>query len=84
YVGFRYVKSCGKKGEPVRTEVIVTDIDGNLINDILIQCEVIGYGKEQKEDQNGLTIFEEITDEQKLTVVSSNKDAVILDYIPKL
>ncbi|CAF4016800.1 unnamed protein product [Rotaria sp. Silwood2] len=84
YVGFRYVRSCGKKGEPVRTEVIVTDIDGNLINDILIQCDVIGHGKEQKEDQNGLTIFEEITDEQKLTVVSSNKNAVILDYIPKL
>ncbi|CAM2724480.1 unnamed protein product [Rotaria socialis] len=84
YVGFRYVKNYGKKGEPVQTEVIVTDIDGNLINNILIQCEVIGYGKEQKEDQNGLTIFEGITDEQKLTVVSSNKDAVILDYIPKL
>lgn len=84
YVGFQYVKNYGKKGEPVKTKVIVTDIDGNLINNILIQCKVIGHGKEQKEDQNGLTTFEEVTDEQTLTVVSSNKDAVILDYIPKL
>ncbi|CAF3025123.1 unnamed protein product, partial [Rotaria sp. Silwood2] len=84
YVGFRFVKNYGRIDEPVQTKVIVTDIDGNLIDNILIECKVIGYGKEKKEDQNGLTIFEEITDEQRLAIVSSNKDAVNIDYTPKL
>ncbi|CAF4787771.1 unnamed protein product, partial [Rotaria sp. Silwood2] len=68
----------------VQAKVIVTDIDGNLIDNILIECKVIGYGTERKEDENGLTVFEEIKDEQTLTVVSSNKDAVNIDYTPKL
>ncbi|CAF4453339.1 unnamed protein product [Rotaria socialis] len=70
--------------EPVQTKVIVTDIDGNLIDNILVRCDVIGYGSEIKEDQNGLTIFEEIKDEQTLTIVSSNKGAVNIAYTPKL
>ncbi|CAF3477173.1 unnamed protein product [Rotaria socialis] len=74
----------GKKDEPVQTKVIVTDIDGNLIDNILVRCDVIGYGSEIKEDQNGLTIFEEIKDEQTLTIVSSNKGAVNIAYTPKL
>ncbi|CAM4840593.1 unnamed protein product, partial [Rotaria magnacalcarata] len=84
YVGFQFVKNYGKKDEPVQTKVIVTDIDGNLIDNILVRCEVIGYGSEKNEDQNGLTIFEEIKDEQTLTIVSSNKGAVNIDYTPKL
>ncbi|CAF4692681.1 unnamed protein product [Rotaria socialis] len=84
YVGFQFVKNYGKKDEPVQTKVIVTDIDGNLIDNILVRCEVIGYGSEKKEDRNGLTIFEEIKDEQTLTIVSSNKGAVNIDYTPKL
>ncbi|CAF1038277.1 unnamed protein product [Rotaria sp. Silwood1] len=84
YVGFQLSTNYGKKNKPVQTKVIVTDIDGNLIDNILIECKVIGYGKERKEDENGLTVFEEIKDEQTLAVVSSNKDAVNIDYTPKL
>ncbi|CAF4606961.1 unnamed protein product, partial [Rotaria sp. Silwood2] len=84
YVGFQFVKNYGKKDELVRTKVIVTDIDGNLINNVLVQCDIIGHGKEKKEDQNGLTIFEDVTDEQRLTIFSSNEDAVNIDYTPKI
>ncbi|CAF2888260.1 unnamed protein product [Rotaria sp. Silwood2] len=84
YVGFQFVKNYGTKDKPVQTKVIVTDIDGNLIDNILVQCKVVGYGKEKKEDQNGLTVFEEVTDEQRLTIVSSNKDPVNIDFTPKL
>ncbi|CAF2070665.1 unnamed protein product [Rotaria magnacalcarata] len=84
YVGFQLSTNYGKKNKPVQTKVIVTDIDGNLIDNILIECKVNGNGKERKEDENGLTVFEEIKDEQTLTVVSSNKDAVNIDYTPKL
>ncbi|CAF4620726.1 unnamed protein product, partial [Rotaria magnacalcarata] len=80
--GFQLSTNYGKKNKPVQTKVIVTDIDGNLIDNILIECKVNGYGKERKEDENGLTVFEEIKDEQTLTVVSSNKDAVNIDYTP--
>ncbi|CAF4253465.1 unnamed protein product, partial [Rotaria magnacalcarata] len=66
YVGFQFVKNYVKKVEPVQTKVIVTDIDGNLIDNILVRCEVIGY------------------DEQTLTIVSSSKGAVNIDYTPKL
>ncbi|CAF4451576.1 unnamed protein product, partial [Rotaria magnacalcarata] len=48
YVGFQFVKNYVKKVEPVQTKVIVTDIDGNLIDNILVRCEVIGYGSEKK------------------------------------
>ncbi|CAF1680637.1 unnamed protein product, partial [Didymodactylos carnosus] len=44
-------------------KVIITDIDGNLIDNILIECKVTGNGNEKKEDENGLTVFEEVTDE---------------------
>ncbi|CAF4378030.1 unnamed protein product, partial [Rotaria sp. Silwood2] len=84
YVGFQLLTNYGKKHKPIQTKVIVTDIDGNLIDNILIECKIIGYGKDRKEDENGLTVFEEIKDEQTLTVVSSNKDAVNIDYTPKL
>lgn len=84
YVGFKLVTNFGKKDKPVQTKVIVTDIDGNLIENILIECKIIGYGNQRKEDENGLIVFEKITDEQRLTSVSSNNDAVNIDFTPKL
>ena len=84
YVGFRFVNNYGRKDVPIQTKVIVTDIDGNLIDNVLVQCKIVGYGKEKKEDLNGLTIFEEVTDEQSLAIVSSDKDAVHIVYTPNL
>ncbi|CAF4114154.1 unnamed protein product, partial [Adineta steineri] len=84
YVGFQLVNNYGKKDKLVQTKVIVTDIDGNLIDNISIQCKIVGIGQEKKEDENGLTVFEGIKDEQRFTNVSSNKDAINMDFIPKL
>ncbi|CAF1370238.1 unnamed protein product [Adineta steineri] len=84
YVGFQLVNNSGKKDKPVQTKVIVTDIDGNLINNISIECKIVGIGQEKKEDENGLTVFKVIKDEQQFTNVSSNKDAINMDFIPKL
>ncbi|CAF1556194.1 unnamed protein product, partial [Didymodactylos carnosus] len=61
YVGFKLVSNYAKKNKPVQTKVIITDIDGNLIDNILIECKVTGNGNEKKEDENGLTVFEEVT-----------------------
>ncbi|CAF1018384.1 unnamed protein product [Adineta steineri] len=84
YVGFQLVDNYGKKDKPVQTKVIVTDIDGNLIDNISIECKIVGIGQEKKEDESGLTVFEEIKDEQQFINVSSNKDAINMDFIPKL
>ena len=84
YVGFQLLNNYGKKNQPIQTKVIVTDIDGNLIDNVSIQCKIVGIGKERKEDENGLTVYEEIKDEQQLTSVSSNKDAVNMDFTPTL
>jgi hypothetical protein len=84
YVGFQLVSNYGKKNQAVQTKVIVTDIDGNLIDNVLVECKIVGIGKERKEDENGLITNEEITDEQTLTSVSSNKDAINMDFTPTL
>ncbi|CAF1408523.1 unnamed protein product, partial [Didymodactylos carnosus] len=84
YVGFKLISNYGKKDKSVQTKVIVTDIDGNLIDNVLIECKVIGNGNEKKEDENGLIVFEQVKDNQTLTLVSSNKDAVNIDFTPKL
>jgi hypothetical protein len=84
YVGFQLLNNYGKKNQLVQTKVIVTDVDGNLIDNVLIECKIVGIGKEKKEDKNGLTIFEEIKDEQQLTNLSSNKDAINVDFTPTL
>jgi hypothetical protein len=84
YVGFKLKKNSGKKDKIVQTKVIVTDIHGNLIDNIFIECKILGSGKQKTEDQNGLTIFQQITDEQILTNISSNKDPVNIDFTPKL
>lgn len=84
YVGFKLLSNYGKKNQPVQTKVIVTDIDGNLIDNVAIECKIVGIGKESKEDENGLTVFEEVKDEQQLTSVSSNKDAINMDFVPAL
>jgi hypothetical protein len=84
YVGFQLVNNYGKKNQLVQTKVIVTDIDGNLIDNVLIECKIVGIGKERKEDENGLTVFKEIKDEQQITNVSSNKDAINMDFTPTI
>jgi hypothetical protein len=84
YVGFQLINNYGKKDQPVQTKVIITDIDGNLIDNVSIECKIIGIGSERKEDENGLTVFEEVKDEQQVTSISSNKDAINIDFIPKL
>ena len=84
YVGFQLVNNYGKINQPIQTKVIVTDIDGNLIDNVLIECKIVGIGKERKEDENGLTVFQEIKDEQQITNVSSSKDAINIDFTPTL
>ncbi len=84
YVGFQLVNNYGKKNQLVQTKVIVTDINGNLIDNVLIKCKIVGIGKERKEDENGLTIYEEIKDEQQITNVSSNKDAINMNFTPTI
>jgi hypothetical protein len=54
------------------------------MDNVSIECKIVGVGKERKEDKNGLTIFEEIKDEQQITNVSSNKDAINMDFTPTL
>ncbi|CAF0889863.1 unnamed protein product [Adineta ricciae] len=84
YVGFQMTTNYGKKDQPIQSKVIVTDIDGNLIDNVSVECKIVGTGKERKEDTSGLTIYEEIKDEQQITNVSSNKDAITIEFTPKL
>jgi len=84
YVGFQLTNHFGKKDQPVQTKVIVTDVDGNLMDHVSIECKIVGIGRERKEDENGLTKFEEIKDEQDITGVSSNQGAINIDFTPKL
>ena len=84
YVGFQLLTYYGKKNNPVQTRVIVTDIDGNLIDKILIECKIVGHGKEKQEDENGLIVYKEITDEQMIAAFSSKNDAINIDFTPKL
>lgn len=84
YVGFQLTNLFGKKDQPVQTKVIVTDVDGNLMDHVSIECKIVGIGRERKEDANGLTKFEEVKDEQYITSVSSNQDAINIDFTPKL
>ncbi|CAF1121901.1 unnamed protein product [Rotaria sordida] len=84
YVGFQVVNNYGKKNQIVQTKVIVTDIDGNLIDNVSIECKIVGIGKQRKEDENGLIVFEEIKDEQHITSLSSNKDAININFTPTL
>ncbi|CAF3755727.1 unnamed protein product [Rotaria sp. Silwood1] len=84
YVGFQMSTYFGKKDKPVPTKVIVTDVDGNLIDNIVVECKIVGSGKERKEDENGLTIYENVKDEQVITAVSSSKDAINIEFTPKL
>jgi hypothetical protein len=84
YVGFQLINNYGKKNQVVQTKVIVTDIDGKLIDNVSIECKIVGIGKERSEDANGLTVFKEVKDEQQVTSVSSDKDAINMDFIPTL
>lgn len=84
YVGFQLINNYGKKNQAIQTKVIVTDIDGNLIDNVSIECKIVGIGKERKEDENGLTVFDEVKDEQQVTGVSSKGDAINMDFIPTL
>ena len=84
YVGFQLINNYGKKDQAIQTKVIVTDIDGNLIDNVSIECKIVGIGKDRKEDENGLTVFEEVKDEQRVTGASSKADAINMDFIPKL
>ncbi|CAF1154724.1 unnamed protein product [Rotaria sp. Silwood1] len=84
YVGFQMSTYFGKKDKPVPIKVIVTDVDGNLIDNIVVECKIVGNGKERKEDENGLTIYENVKDEQVITAVSSSKDAINIEFTPKL
>lgn len=84
YVGFQLSTYFGKKDKPVSTKAIVTDVDGNLIDKIVIMCKIVGHGKERKEDKNGLTVYEDVSDEQMITAISSSKDAVNINFTPKL
>ncbi|CAF3912925.1 unnamed protein product [Adineta steineri] len=84
YVGFQLLNNYGKKDQPIKTKVIVTDVDGNLIDNVSVECNIVGIGQERKEDANGLTIYEEIKDEQQVTNASSSKDAINMEFTPKL
>ncbi len=84
YVGFQLGTNYGKKDQPIQAKVIVTDVDGNLIDNVSIECQVVGTGQQKKEDKNGLVVYEEVKEEQQLTSSSSNKDAVNIDFTPTL
>ena len=84
YVGFQILSNYGKKDQPVQTKVIVADIDGNLMDNVSIECKVVGTGEERKEDESGLVVYKEIKDEQQIIAVSSNKDAINMNFTPTL
>ena len=84
YVGFQLGTNYGKKDQPIQAKVIVTDVDGNLIDNVSIDCHVIGTGQQKKEDANGLVVYEEVKEEQQLTSLSSNKDPVHINFTPTL
>lgn len=84
YVGFKLLSNYGKKDESIQTNVIVTDVDGKLVDNVQIECHILGSGKEKKEDKNGLIVYEDIKDEQNFTVLSSASDAVSANFTPKL
>ena len=83
-MGFQLVNNYGKRDQPIQTKVIVTDVDGNLIDNVSIECKIVGIGAERKEDANGLTVSEEVKDEQQLTNASSKNDAVTMEFTPTL
>ena len=72
YVGFQLTTNYGKKDRPIQARVIVTDVDGNLMDNVPIQCQIIGVEQQNKED------------EQQLTSLSSNSAATIIEFTPKL
>ena len=84
YVGFQLGTNYGKKGQPIQTKVIVTDVEGNLIDNVSIECKVVGTGQEKKEDANGLVVYEDVSEEQQIVDASSSKDAVNIEFTPKL
>jgi len=61
--------------------------EGSKINGQRVWIRIIlknSEHKERKEDENGLIVFEEIKDEQQITNISSNKDAITMDFTPTI
>jgi len=83
YVGFQLGRNYGKKGQSIQAKVIVTDVDGNLIDKVSIDCNIVGIGKEKREDaKSGLVVYEDVSEEQQLTGRSSSKDPTIFEFTP--
>lgn len=84
YVGFQFMKYFGVKNEPIETKVIVTDVDGNLIANVPIECVIMGYQQKKSTNENGEAITEYTEDEQHFNILSSNTGGVTMTFTPKI
>ncbi|KAI5082514.1 hypothetical protein GOP47_0002257 [Adiantum capillus-veneris] len=83
FVGFKLKELFGRKGEEVRGEVIVCDVDGKLVQGVQVKVTVIGQGKQEDDDDAGLSVYKDILDEHDLTIESDEKP-VEFSFIPRL
>lgn len=83
YVGFKLKEIFGRKGEEVKGEVIVCDVDGKLVSGVDVKLSISGQGKQKQEDDAGLLVYEDVNDEQDIAIRSDEK-AVEFSFIPRL
>lgn len=82
YVGFKLKETFGRKGEEVKGEVVVCDVDGKLVKGVEVKLTIRGQGKQEKEDDAGLSIYEDVLDEQTNTFKSDEKPVEFL-FVPR-
>ncbi|MCO5552714.1 hypothetical protein L7F22_006231 [Adiantum nelumboides] len=83
FVGFKLKEIFASKGEEVIGEVIVCDVDGKLVKGVQVKIKITGEGKQEAIDNAGLSIYEDVLDEQEIAVESDEK-SVEFSFIPQL
>ncbi|KAH7352881.1 hypothetical protein KP509_19G068600 [Ceratopteris richardii] len=83
FVGFKLKDTFGKKGEKVMGEVIVCDVNGKPLPGVQVKVSIAGQGKQEKEDDNGLSAYVDASDEQDISLESDEKP-MEFSFIPCL
>ncbi|MCO5551007.1 hypothetical protein L7F22_004502 [Adiantum nelumboides] len=83
FVGFKLKEMFASKGEKVNGEVIVCDVDGKLVKGVQVKIKISGKGKQEVKDNAGLSVYEDVFDEQEISVESDEKPVELL-FFPRL
>ncbi|KAI5085094.1 hypothetical protein GOP47_0001263 [Adiantum capillus-veneris] len=83
FVGFKLKEMFASKGEEVTGEVIVCDVDGKLVQGVQVKIIITGKGKKEAKDNAGLSVYEDVTDDQEI-LVESNEKPVEFSFFPQL